>query len=93
VEPVSARPSGASFFGALGMAGNVFEWVEDRMSLTYPAAPQVDPRGPGDGITGRVVRGGDWASALSECEATRRTSCAPSGGSDRIGFRVGGTPR
>ena len=59
---VGSYPSGASFYGALDMAGNVWEWVNDWYSLTYyqsylPTNP--NPTGPDSG-TYRVLRGGSW---------------------------------
>jgi formylglycine-generating enzyme required for sulfatase activity len=54
--PVGRFPRGASPYGALDMAGNVFEWV-DAFFDPYPGAPAAHPHF-GQGY--RVVRGGDW---------------------------------
>ena len=54
--------AGASSFGALNMAGNVWEWVSDWYSEDYYAtSPVDDPTGP---LTGeyRVRRGGGFSS-------------------------------
>ena len=55
---VGSYPGGASWCGALDLAGNVWEWVADRYG-DYPSGRQVNPSGPSTGET-RVVRGGSW---------------------------------
>jgi formylglycine-generating enzyme required for sulfatase activity/serine/threonine protein kinase len=58
--PVGSYRDGASPFGVLDMAGNVWEWTDDWHG-PYPATAQVDPRGRATG-TSRVSRGAGWAS-------------------------------
>ncbi len=55
---VGKYPTGASFYGALDMAGNVWEWVADWYD-SYPSSPARNPTGPSSG-TYRVLRGGGW---------------------------------
>ena len=58
--PVGRYPAGASLYGVLDMAGNVWEWCQDWYDGDYYAiSPQRDPRGPDSG-TYRVVRGASW---------------------------------
>lgn len=57
-SPVTDFEAGASPYGALNMAGNVWEWVRDWYG-TYPEVETKNPFGP---LTGekRVLRGGCW---------------------------------
>ena len=58
--PVGSFPEGASWCGALDMAGNVWEWCADRYEWDYyRQSPPRNPTGPATG-TYRVVRGGSW---------------------------------
>ncbi len=57
---VGSYPTGASPYGALDMAGNVFEWVNDWYSDTYySGSPYANPPGPESGSF-KLVRGGCW---------------------------------
>lgn len=59
---IGSYPDGASPFGVLDMAGNVWEWVEDTYdSDFYLTSPYSDPINNSPGLT-RVLRGGSWAS-------------------------------
>jgi len=58
--PVGSKPSGASPYGALDMAGNVWEWVSDWYSDSYYASsPSSDPQGPENGSE-PLYRGGGF---------------------------------
>jgi formylglycine-generating enzyme required for sulfatase activity len=57
---VGTYPDGASWCGALDMAGNIWEWVQDRWAEDYYARSPIDnPRGPESG-TLYVARGASW---------------------------------
>ncbi len=69
---VGSYSSGASPFGALDMAGNVWEWVADWYDKGYyAAAPDTNPLGPSSG-EGRVFRGGAWDDAAGLMRAAYR---------------------
>jgi serine/threonine protein kinase len=60
-EQVGAFPDGASPYGALDMAGNVWEWVADWYDDNYYSiSPSENPAGPASGQY-RVLRGGSWS--------------------------------
>jgi serine/threonine-protein kinase len=87
--PVNKFPSGASNCGALDMAGNVWEWVQDWHSPTYYAdSPDKAPAGPGEG-TLRVLRGGSWLSAdAAMLTCSHRHKVPADTYSYGIGFRI-----
>jgi formylglycine-generating enzyme required for sulfatase activity len=56
---VGSYPAGASPYGALDMAGNVWNWLED----WYDVYPGGNPGANSHfGMEGRTMRGGTWAS-------------------------------
>jgi formylglycine-generating enzyme required for sulfatase activity len=55
---VGRFPDGGSWCGAMDMAGNVWEWVNDRWSEDdYTQSPTDNPQGPDSGDL-RIARGG-----------------------------------
>jgi len=70
---VGSYPDGASPYGALDMAGNVWEWVADWFDANYYASsPSSNPPGPDSGQYQRVLRGGDWQYGPSVVRTTIR---------------------
>jgi formylglycine-generating enzyme required for sulfatase activity len=86
--PVGRKPAGASPYGALDMAGNVWEWVYDTYDPAfYLRAPGRDPVHDGPGVY-RVLRGGSFHSDLpGELRAGDRNANDPSLRGDTFGFR------
>jgi serine/threonine-protein kinase len=82
--PVASYPSGASWCGALDMAGNVWEWVTDRYG-PYPSGTQVDPVGPSTGEG--IARGGGWGSMPSSYRTAQRRNHGAELSDDDVGFR------
>jgi formylglycine-generating enzyme required for sulfatase activity/uncharacterized caspase-like protein len=84
VSPVGSYPSGKSFYGALDMAGNVWEWVND----WYDVYPGGDANASSNfGQKYRVVRGGAWYFVNLDVRSAYRGSVPPTGSGSDIGFR------
>ena len=87
IAPVGTFPAGASPYGALDMAGNVWEWTFDYFSSQYyENCPYENPRGPVSG-TRRVIRGGGWNNGEEGLRTVGRASLPPKDGLDTVGFR------
>jgi formylglycine-generating enzyme required for sulfatase activity len=86
-SPSDGYASGASPYGAINMAGNVSEWVNDWYSEAIYAQPQVsNPTGPETG-TERVLRGGAWNLNPNFLRTSNRDHQSPVTRSNSIGFR------
>ena len=83
--PVGSYPSGASWCGALDLAGNVEEWMADWYG-EYPSGRQENPTGPASGSY-RVVRGGSWGLAPNYARSAFRGWVYPDDGYNVRGFR------
>jgi formylglycine-generating enzyme required for sulfatase activity len=91
---VGSYPSGASPYGAMDMAGNVNQWVNDWYSSTYySTSPYENPTGPASG-TWKVIRGGSWNLLEYHMFVFSRTVIgSPCGVGNYRGFRcVSDTP-
>jgi len=84
---VGSYPEGVSPYGALDMAGNVYEWVFDRYDDGYyEFSPLDNPRGP-SGSNQRVLRGASFNTGESTIRAANRGRYAPDTTGNDDGFR------
>ncbi|HCU38086.1 MAG TPA: hypothetical protein DGT21_22430 [Armatimonadetes bacterium] len=86
--PVGSFPSGASWCGALDMAGNAWEWCADWWDKDYyKSSPVQDPPGPNGG-GGHALRGGSWGIDSSHLRSASRGYGGLAAKSPNGGFRV-----
>lgn len=88
--PVGSHPEGASPYGVLDMAGNVFEWVADLYDADYYSwTPFRNPQGPPpSSCSFRVLRGGSFGNYLGLVYCASREGNYPINRRDLDGFRV-----
>ncbi|MBW6474259.1 MAG: formylglycine-generating enzyme family protein, partial [Anaerolineaceae bacterium] len=85
--PVGSYPAGASFYDALDMAGNVWEWVTDWYDEAYYNwSLNENPTGPSVGTT-RVLRGGSWYDQAKHIRVSYRGRHVPDESLMDYGFR------
>jgi formylglycine-generating enzyme required for sulfatase activity len=84
-HPVGQKKPNA--WGLYDTHGNVWEWVQDRYSSSYPPGFVTDPQGPSSGSL-RVRRGGGWHDYAGGCRSAQRDIGAPGRRIDGLGFRL-----
>jgi formylglycine-generating enzyme required for sulfatase activity len=82
-DEVGSVSQNASPYGALDMAGNVWEWVGD----WYAVYPGGHSRSDSYGQKYKVIRGGSWVSSALSLTTVARDFANPHDGYDSIGFR------
>jgi formylglycine-generating enzyme required for sulfatase activity len=88
---VGSTPAGASPYGVMDMAGNVWEWVNDwYQSDYYTVSLYSNPPGPASG-TYKVLRGGGWLNLWNYVRAADRVNGNPGSRNGYLGFRCAGS--
>ena len=77
----------ANALGIYDMSGNVWEWCKDWYADSYVNYDTNNPVGPSSGSK-RVVRGGSWYRAPSNCRVTERVGDPSTNKHNHLGFRV-----
>ncbi len=96
--PAGSFPEGASPYGALDMAGNVWEWVYDAFIEVdpftativnyYAISPSENPKGVDPAITEyRSMRGGSWNWTFGYGRSAYRLWYGKNDRYDAVGFR------
>jgi serine/threonine-protein kinase len=89
---VGSYPDGVSPYGALDMAGNVWEWTADWYDVKYYAGSSAQlPQGPDSGQF-RVLRGGSWDDGRWHVRVAARRGDDPDFRDDGVGFRCARSP-
>ena len=85
---VGSYPAGATQYGIMDMAGNVWEWCSDWYENDYyENSPAANPKGPKDGLV-RSFRGGCFYDVAEYVRASNRFMLNPDSRSDNLGFRL-----
>jgi formylglycine-generating enzyme required for sulfatase activity len=90
--PVGSYPAGASWVGALDLAGNVWEWTSSIYAYPYPYRAGDGRENPADLTGKRTLRGGSWNWIAADTRGMSRDDYAENSqvqyaSSDWYGFR------
>jgi formylglycine-generating enzyme len=90
LRPVGSFPEGASWCGALDMAGNLWEWCRDRFDERFyasPAAREKNPECTTKRSRDRIMRGGSLNFDATRCRGANRNWYNPDVRFDFFGLR------
>lgn len=88
---VGSRPAGASPYGCMDMAGNVYEWTSEWFE-PYPNNPEAGRLLPYTGHVNGCLRGGSFYHATHAYIAAKRFGFKPDETYFHVGFRTAWTP-
>lgn len=92
VMRVADLSGGASPYGLLNMAGNVWEWVNDSYAAGYyRESPESNPTGPASGDL-KVIRGGAWYDLADKLTVAYRNTSPSQDAYHGFGFRCAASP-
>jgi formylglycine-generating enzyme required for sulfatase activity len=81
-------PSGASWIGALDVAENVWEWVNDLYDRDYKSSPTTTNSTEPESGGLRVLHGGSWNADGQNTRSAYRFDILPGYRNNNIGFRM-----
>ena len=91
-SPVGSYPDAPASLGLSDMAGNVWEWCNDRHECDLGGGAEENPVGDPTGTTSRVLRGGSWGLNVGYLRcADRNYGGNPVGSYPGDGFRAART--
>jgi formylglycine-generating enzyme required for sulfatase activity len=88
-HPVAGKQGNS--LGLFDMSGNVWEWIWDWSSTSFPNINAVDPTGPANPPASgsyRVQRGGSYMTEEQRCRLDHRGNAAPHVRRSDSGFRI-----
>ncbi len=85
--PVGSYPQGASPYGVMDMAGNVWEWTSTIYVEKYPYRNDLQHEDL-NSTNNRVLRGGSWGSDSWDARAASRSNGGRGGSGDSGGARL-----
>lgn len=84
---VGSYPQGASPYGVMDLASNVWEWTNDWYDWTYyQSSPGPNPMGPQTGYH-KIVKGGAWDYSANVMTISYNSDHAPEEFKSSFGFR------